>query len=439
MKPTIFPLTIFFLLGGCRDDETTPPITADNCRAATPDNQITLPIAASSARVDLGTPVFSNPTNVTNPLFPISDLEHAVLLGFEDSEPFRAETTLLSETKRIAWAGQEFDVLVSQYLATVDRRIAEVALDFYAQADGGAVWYLGEDVMNYEDGAVVDTEGTWRACTDGPGAMIMPAEPHVGDVYRPENVFGVVFEEVTVKTVGQTVEGPRGPIMGAITVEELHQDATREEKIFAPGYGEFATGNGADVEGLAIAFPIDALETEEPAALGIMAEGSLELLELAQRGDWPALTARTDEIEGAWIDLMAENVPPRVSDAMQDALDGLDEAIADQDPEEVSLRAIDVRMSSLDLMLQYRPLEEIDRMRLHAWARMVLVDVEVEEAAGVASDVAILEWIAKRTTRDTQIDAAIQQIRTAADRGELESAREAADRLIDLLADPIPV
>ena len=61
----------------------------------------------------------------------------------------------------------------------------EVAYDLYAQADDGSVWYFGEDVFNFADGAIVDTHGTWIAGVDGPAAMIMPADPQVGDVTGP--------------------------------------------------------------------------------------------------------------------------------------------------------------------------------------------------------------------------------------------------------------
>ncbi len=39
----------------------------------------------------------------------------------------------------------------------------------------------------YEDGKVADTKGTWIANDQTPAAMIMPAKPAVGNVYRPEN------------------------------------------------------------------------------------------------------------------------------------------------------------------------------------------------------------------------------------------------------------
>jgi hypothetical protein len=193
-----------------------------------------LPTAPESDLVDREQPTFSDPTNITNPLFPISQLESVILLGRVDRLPFRTELTLLPETKMIEWNGQQVETLVSQYVAYLDGRITEVALDWYAQADDGSVWYFGEDVFNYEEGAVADTSGTWMAGRDGPAAMIMPANPQVGDVYRPENIPGLVFEEVTVQSTDETVHGPQGPVDGAIVVEELHQDGGPKGKFSAP-------------------------------------------------------------------------------------------------------------------------------------------------------------------------------------------------------------
>ena len=129
---------------------------------------------------------------------------------------------------------------IHQYVAYSGGRILEVALDWYAQADDGSVWYFGEDVFNYEDGVVADTHGTWLAGRDGPPGMIMPAQPSPGQVYRPENIPELVFEEVTVKAAGQRVPGPRGTVDGALVIKELHMDGATEEKTFAPGYGEFS-------------------------------------------------------------------------------------------------------------------------------------------------------------------------------------------------------
>jgi hypothetical protein len=78
--------------------------------------------------------------------------------------------------------------------------------------------------------------------------MIMPADPKVGNAYRTENTPGIAFEQVTVTSVDRTFEGPLGPLQGGLVAEELHMDGTTEDKLFAPGYGEFFTAGGGDVE-----------------------------------------------------------------------------------------------------------------------------------------------------------------------------------------------
>src|SRR3954447_20805371 len=185
------------LAAGTAHAADTPPCSTYSGRGCAPD----------SRRVDLAPPVFSDPTRIDNPLFPISNLRSVVFLGREEGHAFRSETTLLSGTGVVSYGGRQIPVLISQYMAWRDGRLEEVARDRYAQADDGSVWYLGEDVIDYARGHAVPTEGTWLAGREGPPAMIMPARPEVGNVFRTENVPGIVFEQVTVKAVGHTVAG----------------------------------------------------------------------------------------------------------------------------------------------------------------------------------------------------------------------------------------
>jgi hypothetical protein len=225
----------------CQDNVTTavPQPTAAQLDAAGIGRRT---LGPPGRRVDLVAPPFSDSTTITNPLFPISELRSAILNGHGDGRPLKIETTLLPDTRVIEWRpGQCVHTAVSQFVAYRDGRILEVALDHYAQADDGSVWYFGEDVFNYRRGVVNDTAGSWLAGKEGPAAMIMPAQPARGMVYRPENIPGLVFEEVTVKRTGVTVQGPRGPVRGAIVAGELLDDGSREDKYFAPGYGEFRT------------------------------------------------------------------------------------------------------------------------------------------------------------------------------------------------------
>jgi hypothetical protein len=260
-----------------------------------------LPIAPDSERVDLATPMFSKPTPITNPLHPTSEVTQVIMGGHVEGKPFRTEVTLLPETKPIEWDGKTVDTAVIQYVAYLDGRIHEVALDWFAQADDGSVWYFGEDVFNYDDGRVADTEGTWIAGDETPAAMIMPAKPAVGNVYRPENAPEVVFEEVRVEKVDQEVAGPNGNISGAIEVSELHMDGKREGKIFAPGYGEFSTGSETgDLEAVSLASPTDSRQGAAPAEFGALSKVVSEVYEAAAADDVDRLNRVVPALGNAW-------------------------------------------------------------------------------------------------------------------------------------------
>jgi len=398
-----------------------------------------IPVAPESKRVDITMPTFSDPTNITNPLFPVSKQESVLMVGYVDGKPFRTEVTLLPETRIIEWQGQRVETLVSQYTAYLDGRIQEVAYDLYAQADDGSVWYFGEDVADFQDGAIVTKEGTWIVGKDGPAAMIMPADPKVGDVYRTENIPGIAFEEVTVKSVGKTLDGPLGPVKGGLVAEELHMDGKTEGKIFAPGYGEFYTADGSDVEALALAVPTDSLSGPLPAELDTLSSGALDIFDAAQSKDWNAASATVEKMSSAWETYRAGEVPKKIEPRMTDALAALTEAVEARNTEQARHAAIDTARWSLDLRLQYRPQTEIDLARLDLWAAQLMVDAAAGDAGAVNGDVFTLDYIRDRilNTLDgaeaTRVNTEVLKLQVAAADDDLAAASDTAERLRDTL------
>jgi hypothetical protein len=395
--------------------------------------------APTSRRVDLATPAFSHSTEITNPLFPISRLHSTVLLGRVEGKPFRTETTLLPGTRVVTWRGRRVRVLVSQYLAYLDGRITEVALDRYAQADDGSVWYLGEDVFDYENGTVSATEGTWLAGREGPAAMIMPADPKVGDVYRPENAPAIVFEEVNVKSVGATVDGPRGPVHAAIVAHELHSDRTHEDKVFAPGYGEFRTAGGGDLEALALAVPTDALVGAPPRELDTLTIGASAILESARIRDWEKVRATLRHLAAAWRSLRSRELPPLIAARLRTTFPALTAAVTARKAARVTQAAIDVWQPALDLELRYRPVSEIDRRRFELWTQQLRVHAVAKDLGGVTGDVAVLEWIRDRfahtldPSQRRELAMQLRALRSASDARNLPAAADRAARLASLL------
>ena len=324
-------------------------------------------------------------------------------------------------------------MLVSQYLAYLDGRIDEVALDRYAQADDGSVWYLGEDVFDYRDGTVAITEGSWLAGRSGPPAMIMPADPQVGDHFRSENVTGVVYEELEVTDIDQTFDGPRGPVEGAVVMEELGLDEETSNKVFAPGYGEFDTSNGHEVEAMALAVPTDAIDEVVPTDLRLLSTTAFGVLENARLDDWEAAEPTVELMASLWEDLQANGYPPRVVDTLTAALDDLAAAVRRERAPATAQAAVDVAQSALDLELLYRGDVEADRVHLHA--QQLRVHAANDDRAGVNAEVATLEWIRDRLTasiseeRLAALDAGLTDLRTAAGAGSLGTAADIAARL----------
>lgn len=405
------------------------------------------PISDASARsegsrVDLADPVFSDPTAITNPLFPIEEVTQVLQLGAEGSAMLRQEVTLLPETRMIDWGGQSIEAVTSQFIAYSDGRILEVAVDYFAQADDGSVWYLGEDVDNYKRGVIHDHDGSWLAGREGPGGMIMPAHPQVGDVYRPENIPGVVFEEVTVQAIDLTVDGPSSAIDGAVLVQEAPMDGDLEDKTFAPGYGEFIASVPASDELVtaALGVPTDSLPTAVPVSLSTMSDGSAAVFEAVGRAGWSDISATVDSLTVAWETYRADGVPGLVAAETSAALDELTAAVGARDPVRTCQAALDVAQATLDLRLRHETPAMIDTKRLDIWARQILIDTTGEDAHAVRGDVAVLETIGDRVSSTwdaatvAAVDSLLVELRAAADAGDLRAAREAAQGLMTALA-----
>jgi hypothetical protein len=398
-----------------------------------------LPVAPADQRVDLGMPTFSNPTEVTNPLHPTAKVPSVLMVGTVDDKEFRTEVTTLPDTRIIEWGGQLVETVASQYVAYLDGRIHEVAYDYYAQADDGSVWYFGEDVFNFENGAIADTHGTWIAGKDGPAAMIMPGDPSVGDTYRPENVPGLVFEEVTVKSVDQPLEGPLGTINGGLIVQELHMDGTYEDKTFAPGYGEFYTAGGGDVEALAMAVPTDATSGSVPEGLATLSSRAMDAFEASRNEVWGAAVAAADDVAAAWDAYRGTEVPRMIEPRMDRAVGALLAAVEARDPERAAQAAIDTARWGFDLQLQHQPVSEVDSARFDLWAAQMILDAQAGNSDGVRADLFSIDYVRDRVQHTwseedgARINLLLEELQGAVSDEDLNAAAELAGQLRSIL------
>jgi hypothetical protein len=263
--------------------------------------------------------------------------------------------------------------------------------------------------------------------------MIMPADPRVGDVWRPENVCGIVFEEVTATETGLTVQSAHGSVAGALKVQELHIEGDFEDKTFAPGYGEWTSGGGNDLEALVLAIPADALPGLPPRDLEALSAGANEIFDLAPAGDWEAISETAAQMTEAWDRFQAGGVPPMVDTLMEGALDTLVAAVEAEDVEASRQAALRAALPTLDLKLRHRTAAETDLDLLDLWARQLVLDAEVGDQSGIIGDAEILKWIRDRVARDVspaelrQLDARLKGILAAAGVRNLVAAETAAE------------
>ncbi len=439
------PLTVVFgtvvaLVVACGNDSATvsAPAQGECVKVIDESGNKTdecLPLAQDSERVDLVTPTFSKPTPITNPLHPTSEVAQTIYGGQVDDKPFRTEVTLLPGTKPIRWRGATVDTAISQYVAYSDGRIHEVAIDWYAQADDGSVWYFGEDVFNFEDGRVADTKGTWIANDKTPAAMIMPAKPAVGNVYRPENAPEVVFEQVRVEKIDQTIPGPSGHISGAIEVMELHMDGTSEGKVFAPGYGEFSTGTpGGDLEAVSLASPTDRRQGPASAEFGALSGAAAGVFDAVAAADAERVKQASAALGQAWDAALTKGIPPPMKSQMNVDIDALDSALGGEiDWRAAESAALRIAQNDLDLRLLYQPVIEVDLARLELWARQLPVDINADDSGLVLADVAALDRVWERTRPSMQdqgaVDTAMYELRQAAAAEDLSAVGESAAAL----------
>jgi hypothetical protein len=339
---------------------------------------------------------FSRPTEIDNRLAPIAQVDHTVALGVDGGEPLRVETTVLPETKTIRWKGGSTEVLVSQYVAVSDGRLVEVAYDWFAQDDDGDVWYFGEDVLNYERGKVANTNGSWIAGRDGPPGLLMPDDPQVGDVFHPENIPGLVFEEDRVVSTTETIEGPQGPIEDVLEIREELMDETVEQKFWAPGYGEFrALTPGEEDVSIVFAFPNDVQPDESPEPLTVLHEKVVDAFDLARDDEIEALA---DLTLGMFKDWRAYDPGERtiVVDAFVEAVDdGLAElarATAERDGDRAAAATVALELAVLDVMTTHDG--RVDDLRIEALRRqrtLELADDHRAAANGTKSLINALE------------------------------------------------
>ena len=172
-----------------------------------------------------------------NPYFIMEPGWQYVLEGEEDEEFIRVEITVLDETEMVA--GVRTRVIEEREF--IDGELYEVARNYFAICSAtNDIYYFGEDVDFYEDGEVINHNGTWRVGENGatPGILI-PGTILVGARYYQEVAEDVaqdraeIMEITEVEIDGELYEN----VLVLMESSPLSEPCDAELKYYAPGIG----------------------------------------------------------------------------------------------------------------------------------------------------------------------------------------------------------
>ncbi|HSN71001.1 MAG TPA: PEP-CTERM sorting domain-containing protein, partial [Steroidobacteraceae bacterium] len=218
---------------------------------------------------------------VDHPYFPLTASATRVYVGSEDGEPIDARFELTNLGPGPVIAGVQTQVQRDRDYE--DGLLVEETFDYYAQDTEGNVWYLGEDVTNFEyddDGNLIGTndESAWRAgVNDALPGLIMPADPdpefNYYQEFAPEDD---ALDQATIFGFLDMLEMESGifeDVLQIFETNELEPDA-REFKYYAPGFGLILVEEdlNEDLQDPEAVFAL-AEETEsvpEPGTLGLL-------------------------------------------------------------------------------------------------------------------------------------------------------------------------
>lgn len=172
-----------------------------------------------------------------SPFFPLVVGQVATYKGEVDGE--LEELTITTQDQTADIGGILTRIVEERH--TVNGQPVEISRNFFAHcSENNTVFYFGEETDNYENGEIVNHDGSWRHGTDGATAgVIVPGMPLLGARYFQEIAPGVALDRAEVVQMDLTTTMPFGTFSGVIMTEEttpLEPDA-REFKRYAPGVG----------------------------------------------------------------------------------------------------------------------------------------------------------------------------------------------------------
>jgi len=175
-------------------------------------------------------------SRIDNRYFPLEPGTTFHYEGREGATPQTDDMVVTRRTKQILGV----TCTVVQDTVSEHGKPLERTFDWYAQDTHGNVWYMGEYSLERKDGKFVRADDSWEAGVDGarPG-IIMPGNPHAGQVYRQEFSPPEALDQARVLGHRASITVPYGTFRRSlVTAEWSPVEPQYEQKTYAAGIGE---------------------------------------------------------------------------------------------------------------------------------------------------------------------------------------------------------
>jgi hypothetical protein len=173
----------------------------------------------------------------SNPYFILEPNYRQVLVGNESGAEVEQTITVLNETREVN--GTQTRVVEER--ETEDGELLEISRNFFAICDEtNSVFYFGEEVDDYENGAIVGHEGAWLAGEDNNKAgLVMPGTVLLGAKYYQEIAPDIAVDRAEIIETDGELLVPAGSFDDVLVIVESNplELGVEELKYYALGVG----------------------------------------------------------------------------------------------------------------------------------------------------------------------------------------------------------
>jgi hypothetical protein len=155
---------------------------------------------------------------INNPYFPLVPGSTSLFTGTKDTSKLIEQITVTKRTRKI----MNVTCVEVDTALTIDDKLANKTINWYAQDKQGNVWSFGASVKVYSPtGKITSTQGTWLAGAAGglPG-IVMQANPDTSLAYRQDYSKGHAEDMAQVLSLSESVTGTAGSFTDVVEIKE---------------------------------------------------------------------------------------------------------------------------------------------------------------------------------------------------------------------------